>query len=128
VKDIEMELNEIQYNEAQPIESYGPDFFRIGGEVISAPAVIHADGAVAWAGVKDTAAIIALVDKIDFVLLGTGSDLSHAPQEFRQVLEEAGIGVEVMKTDSACRTYNILVSEGRRVAAALLPATSNDTE
>ena len=42
---------------------------------------------------------------------------------FRKALEDAGIGVEVMKTDSACRTYNVLVSEGRRVAAALLPVS-----
>jgi len=36
-------------------------------------------------------------------------------------LEEIGIGVEVMSSPSACRTYNILLSEGRRIAAALLP-------
>jgi uncharacterized protein len=65
--------------------------------------------------------LIALADKLDFILLGTGPQVSHAPSAFRKALEDAGIGVEVMKTDSACRTYNVLVSEGRRVAAALLP-------
>ena len=38
----------------------------------------------------------------------------------REALEQAGIGVEVMSTGAACRTYNILVTEGRRVAALLL--------
>ena len=116
-----MKLNEIHYSDAQPIESYGPDFIRVAGEVITGPAIVHAEGASAWGGTDDAAALIALADRLDFVLLGTGAELRHAPVAFRQALEEAGIGVEVMKTDSACRTYNVLVSEGRRVAAALLP-------
>lgn len=116
-----MQLNEIQYSDAQPIESYGADFFRIGGEMVTAPALIHAEGARHWAGLDDTTAILEMADKLDFILLGTGSDLAHAPAAFRKTLEDAGIGVEVMKTNSACRTYNVLVSEGRRVAAALLP-------
>ena len=116
-----MKLTEIQFEEVLPIESYGPDFFRVGGEVISAPAIIWADGAVSWAGTDDAAALVAMADKLDFILLGTGPQVQHAPKAFRQALEDAGIGVEVMKSDSACRTYNVLVSEGRRVAAALLP-------
>ncbi|MFY0596130.1 MAG: Mth938-like domain-containing protein [Cognatishimia sp.] len=119
-----MILTEIQYADAQPIESYGADFVRIAGEVIAAPTVVHAEGALHWTGTDDTSAILALADKLDFILLGTGSELRHAPAEFRKTLEEAGIGVEVMKTDSACRTYNVLVSEGRRVAAAILPVSA----
>ena len=116
-----MRLTEIQFGDAQPIESYGPDFVRVAGQVMAAPTLIHAQGACHWGGIKDTASIISLADKIDFILLGTGSDTRQAPAEFRTELESAGIGVEVMKTNSACRTYNILVSEGRRVAAAILP-------
>ena len=117
-----MQLSEIQFSDAVPIESYGPDFFRVGDERIAAPAVIFAEGAMVWEGLSDPAKIIELADRIDFILLGTGAELRHAPADFRAALEEAGIGVEVMKTASACRTYNVLVSEGRRVAAALLPA------
>ncbi|GAA6207917.1 Mth938-like domain-containing protein [Cognatishimia sp. WU-CL00825] len=120
-----MKLDEIQYTEALPIESYGEDFFRIGGEKIAAPAVIHADGATRWGGLGDTATIVAMAEQIDFILLGTGADLQYAPTEFRKTIEAAGIGVEVMKTESACRTYNVLVSEGRRVAAVLLPVVSD---
>ena len=117
-----MQLTEIDYPDAQPIESYGPDFFRIGEDKIAAPALVHAKGATVWGGLDDPAKVIELAAEIDFILLGTGADLRHAPNEFREALEAAGIGVEVMKTSSACRTYNVLVSEGRRVAAALLPA------
>jgi uncharacterized protein len=117
-----MQMTEIEFSDAQPIESYGPDFFRIGEDKIQAPAVVYAKGAMTWGGLDDPDKILSLAKEIDFILLGTGADLRHAPKGFRQTLEEAGIGVEVMKTASACRTYNVLVSEGRRVAAALLPA------
>lgn len=116
-----MQLNEIQYSDALPIEGYGADFFRIDGERITAPALIHAEGAQHWSGTDDVDTILAMAGQIDFILLGTGQDLVYAPKAFREALEAAGIGVEVMKTESACRTYNVLVSEGRRVVAALLP-------
>ncbi len=116
-----MKLSEIQFSEALPIESYGPDFFRIGGEIVAAPSIVTAAGAQQWAGFDDVQSIIDKGAEIDFILLGTGKDLAYAPAHFRKQLEDAGIGVEVMKTDSACRTYNVLVSEGRRVAAVLLP-------
>ena len=62
-----------------------------------------------------------LETKPEIVLLGTGASMTPVPPEFRAALEEAGIGVEPMAAPSACRTYNVLVSEGRRVAAVLLP-------
>ncbi len=58
--------------------------------------------------------------KPQLVLLGTGN-VQHFPDPaLYAVLLEQGLGVEVMTTPAACRTYNILASEGRRVAAALL--------
>ena len=57
---------------------------------------------------------------IEVVLLGTGAKLRFPPAQILRPLIEAGIGVEVMDVPAACRTYNILVAEGRKVAAALL--------
>jgi uncharacterized protein len=54
------------------------------------------------------------------VILGTGEQQQFPAPALYAVLLNQGIGVEVMTTPAACRTYNILVSEGRRVAAALL--------
>jgi len=54
------------------------------------------------------------------VILGTGEEQLFPKPALYAVLLNQGIGVEVMTTPAACRTYNILVSEGRRVAAALL--------
>ena len=56
----------------------------------------------------------------EIILLGTGATLRFPSRAIRQALALANIGVEVMDTFAACRTYNILAGEGRRVAAALI--------
>ena len=56
----------------------------------------------------------------EMVLVGTGALLRFPHPSLTKVLTAAGIGVEVMDTNAACRTYNILMAEGRRVAAALI--------
>ena len=58
--------------------------------------------------------------KPDLVLLGTGATLRFPRPEVTQALLGAGIGLEVMDNPAACRTYNILLAEGRDVVAALL--------
>jgi len=63
----------------------------------------------------------------EIILLGTGAALRFPSREIRQVLAHANIGVEVMDTYAACRTYNILASEGRRVAAALILGTAGQS-
>jgi uncharacterized protein len=56
----------------------------------------------------------------EVVVLGSGGRLRFPPPALTASLLEEDIGVEVMDTGAACRTYNILMNEGRRVAAALL--------
>lgn len=56
----------------------------------------------------------------DIVLLGTGTRQQFLPAELMMLFYRRGIGVEVMATDAACRTFNVLVSEGRQVVAALV--------
>lgn len=56
----------------------------------------------------------------EIVILGTGKQLRFPPAKITRSLIQANIGLEVMDTGAACRTYNILMAEGRRVAAALL--------
>jgi uncharacterized protein len=64
------------------------------------------------------AALVALAPEI--VLLGTGPQFQFPPPALLAPLRQAGIGVEVMDTPAACRTYNILLGEGRNVVAALV--------
>ena len=117
-----MRLNEVNYDTAPPIEGYGPGFFRIGGEVLHGARLLGPDLNAAWDGTSPDAAL-ALAGKIDVLLLGLGPEISAPPAAFVEALEAAGIGVEFMATPPACRTYNVLLGEGRRIAAALLPVT-----
>lgn len=116
-----MRLNEISYNDAVPIDGYGPGFFRIGGKLIEGAVAVFASGVTPWGGFDDTDTILAQADSIDVLFVGTGPEIAHPPAGFRGTLEDAGIGVEAMASPAACRTYNVLLSEGRRVAVALLP-------
>lgn len=116
-----MRLTEVQYDESKPVDGYGPGFFRIGGKVFEGPICAFPSGVVAWAGYDDHTTILDKLGEIDVVFVGTGAEIAHVPDTFRDPLEEVGIGVEVMGSPAACRTYNVLLSEGRRVALALIP-------
>lgn len=116
-----MRLNEIVYTDAVPVDGYGPGFFRIGGQVLNGAILVGPAGAGAWGGLEDRAPLLALTGEIDVLFVGTGADVAHLPDELVQALEAAGIGVEAMASPAACRTYNVLLSEGRRIALALLP-------
>jgi uncharacterized protein len=60
--------------------------------------------------------------KPEIVLLGTGAALRFPPPALSRCLPQARIGLEIMDTSAACRTYNILMAEGRSVLAAVIPA------
>lgn len=116
-----MRLNEITYNNAVPVDGYGPGFFRIGGQVFEGAVLTGPSGTASWGGYDDSAKLLNLSDAIDVLFIGTGAELAQIPATLRHTLESAGIGVDIMNSPAACRTYNVLLSEGRRVALALLP-------
>ena len=116
-----MNLTDIVYDSAQPIAGYGPGFFRIGETVFRGPLLVTPWDASDWGGLDDWAAPCRYAGRIDVLLVGVGAEIAHVPETFRATVEEAGIGVDVMASPTACRTYNLLISEGRRVAVALLP-------
>ncbi len=116
-----MNLTEVNFDGAVPVDGYGPGFFRVAGQVLRGPVIVTAERAQVWAGPQDAAPLLALIGQVDVVFLGTGAEIAHAPADLRRMLEGAGLGLEVMNSPAACRTYNVLVSEGRRVALAALP-------
>lgn len=117
-----MKLTEVDFGAARPIEGYGAGYFRLGGEAHPAPVLI-APGLVApWAGLEDSTTLLALAGQVDVLFIGTGPQIAPLPRALREALESAGLGIEIMASAAACRTYNVLLSEGRRVAVALLPA------
>lgn len=116
-----MQLNEISFTDAIPVDGYGPGFFRIAGKVMPGALCISSQGAQDWGGLDDAETLLSTGDDADVIFIGTGTEISHLPKDLREQLEAAGLGVEVMNSPAACRTYNVLLSEGRRVALAVLP-------
>lgn len=116
-----MRVTEIHYPGSPPVDGYGPGFFRVGGAVHAGPLLLLPAGIQSWGGFEDLEAILEQAAAIDVLLVGMGPEIRPLPPRTRTLLEGAGIGVEIMASPPACRTYNVLLGEGRRVAAALIP-------
>ena len=116
-----MAMYPTEFDGTVPVDGYGPGFFRVGGHVIHGPVLATGAGGVAWGGLDDLAPLTALAGQIDVLFLGMGADMAHAPAPLRAALADAGIALETMATPTAARIYNVTLSEGRRVACALLP-------
>ncbi len=116
-----MRINEVVYTDAEPIDGYGPGYFRIGGQVHQGAMIASPSGTRPWGGLEDRQTLLEMAGQIDVLFVGTGAEIAHLPADLRAELEEAGIGVETMNSPAACRTYNVLLAEGRRVAIAAIP-------
>lgn len=116
----------LQAPAANVVTGSGPGWIRVGTAEIREGVVLLPDDVVkGWApqgiaalGEKDYAALLDYRPEI--VLLGTGAAQHFPHPRLLAALTAAHVGVEVMDTRAACRTFNILVAEGRRVAAALV--------
>lgn len=122
-----MRMLEIDFEARPPIESYGGGGFRIGGVKRMGSQLLLPGGMQDWpvaelAGLDAAglAPILAQAGEIDVLLLGAGADVAFPPAAAREAFEAANIGIDLMSTAAACRTFNVLLAEGRRVAAALI--------
>lgn len=112
----------------QLIEAYGDGAFRITGVRYKDAVFVFPDETLVWehASIESlaTADLSPVTDRNlvpEILLLGTGTRTEFILPSVRAAIREKGPVVDVMDTGAACRTYNVLLSEGRRVAAALLP-------
>ena len=107
----------------QVIQGYGDGLFRIAGEEHRGSVIVFTDRTVPWSGdVTETglAEVFSAAETLDLLLLGCGRTMRPVAPQLRAALRRAGIAVEPMDTGAACRTFNVLLGEGRRVAAALV--------
>jgi len=108
------------------VRSYHDHSVRIGEQVLSGSCLFNADELIAdWAPRRLeelTAAhfAAAFAWQPEIILLGTGTRQQFPAREIHAAILARGIGFEVMDTGAACRTYNVLVGENRRVAAGLI--------
>ena len=111
-----------------PVEAYGQGGFRFAGMSHKGSIIIMASGVHAWPAATPGDIVAgslgpvfdAPAGSIELLLFGTGETLVPVPDPLRQRLKKIGIRCDPMGTGAAARTYNVLVGEGRRVAAALL--------
>ena len=114
--------------DAPTIDAYGQGGFRLSGRRHEGSVLILEDLARPWS-------VTALADltveslqpvldagraSVEFLLLGVGPANARPPRAVREALLRAGLGLEFMDTPAAAQLYNVLTSEGRRLAAALI--------
>jgi len=112
-----------------PIDAFGEGGFRIAGERHEGAQWILRERVTPFNGPGDPAGlapehfapVLSAAERPDILVLGVGERLKHPPAAVRRAFREAGVGLETMDTPAACRAYNLLAGEARRVFALLLP-------
>jgi uncharacterized protein len=112
------------------VTAYGPGFIEINKIRHTAAVLLTPDRVEPWAVENFDALAETDFERLrdchpEVALLGTGSRQRFPHPRLVRSLSNARIGLEVMTTPAACRTYNILMAEGRRVAAALLTESAS---
>lgn len=118
--------------QAQPgallVQGYGSGGFRLGGKRHEGSLMILPTGPLDWPVVSaegislaQLEPVLALADRIDILLVGCGLAMRPVDRALAESLRQShGISVDFMDTGAACRTFNVLMMEGRQVAAALI--------
>ena len=121
-----MKFAEDNLSDGYFITSYDTGALRVNGKTINTSLVIAPDQLLEDWSISDinelsTSHIEKIIQlKPELVLLGTGAQLRFPEMAIYAELIQMGISIDVMDTGAACRTYNILSNEGRRVVAGLI--------
>ncbi|MGI9450829.1 MAG: Mth938-like domain-containing protein [Geminicoccaceae bacterium] len=109
------------------MQGYGQGGFRVSGQRYQGSILLLPDRTEAWLArnmaeltIKSLQPLIDFEPAIELLIIGCGPILVPAPVTLRDVFRTKNIGIETMDTGAACRTYNLLAGEERRVAAALI--------
>jgi uncharacterized protein len=108
------------------IRGYGAGEIKINEQVFKGPVIVSAQTVAPAPSISDAGqldashAALVLAHEPELVLLGTGARQTFPAPQFGARFLQAGVGFEVMDTGAACRTFNVLVSEQRRVVALLM--------
>ena len=122
-----IEIRSAHFPGRAPLDAYGNGGFRFAdmshvGSILCLPSGIHGWDAVEGAKLTeaDFTRVLEQAGDIEVLLIGMGEGMCVVPAELRARFKEAGILVDPMSTGAAVRTYNIMLSESRAVAAALI--------
>lgn len=126
-----MDITPLVDADRQLIQSYGPAGFRVSGVLYDHPILVTPEKTGRWNislpvkefSMTDFQPLWEQETSPEIILLGCGDAGIFLPSALRGELKLKKLAVEAMDTGAACRTYNVLMTEGRLVAAALLPVT-----
>lgn len=111
----------------QIIQAYGDGGFRVAGVRLTGSILVLPDRTAPWpvgsfaeVSVDSLLPVVEADLRPEILLLGCGGEMAFVPEQIRTPLRAAGIVIEAMDTGAACRTWNVLLAEERRVAAALI--------
>jgi len=121
-----MDVTPLIRRDAKIIQSYRGGTFKISNEIYTTPVFIMPDRVLVWEFLAKELTVTAFealrpyLENIEVLLLGTGNRLVLPSPKLRQAVKaELGFTLETMDTGAACRTYNVLLAEGRKIAAGL---------
>lgn len=111
----------------QLIQRYGDGGFRVAGIDYQGSIIVRVDATDRWPvsavseiDLTSLTPLSGVSPAVDILLIGCGPRFSPPPSDLRRGLKNAGMVLEWMDTGAACRTFNVLLAEGRAVAAALI--------
>ncbi len=114
----------------QIVQSYGVGLFRISATTYTSSVIVLPGRTLPWAvtqlGEVDEESlqpVLVMAAQLDILILGTGNRMHLADSELMDACRACAVALEVMDTGAACRTFNLLAGEQRRVAAALIALT-----
>ena len=112
----------------QVIASYAPGGFKISGVVWRTGVIVFPSRTIAWISTlpqnlegKDFEPLNPFMHEVEVLLLGCGKTAIFPDPALKAFFKGQGISLDATDTGAACRTYNVLMAEGRRVAAAMIP-------
>lgn len=125
-----MDITPLVAEGQQIVQSYTGGVFRISGRAYEGAVLLSPEKTTVWdvphnigeLALENFQPVIDLASEYDVFLFGSGALMQFLPKNLKNALRAKGVSFDVMDTGAACRTYNVLMAEGRRVLVAMLPA------
>jgi len=122
-----LDITPLVPEDRQIVQSYGTGRFKVSRIEYQGSIIVLPGRTLSWhiakhddINIKNLAAVIEEEPRIEILLIGCGQIMQLLPRELTDACRREGLAVDAMDTGAACRTYNILAAEGRRVAAGLV--------
>ena len=122
-----LDITPLVPEDRQIVQSYGTGRFKVSRIEYQGSIIVLPGRTLSWhiakhddINIKNLAVVIEEEPRIEILLIGCGQMMQLLPRELTDACRRKGLAVDAMDTGAACRTYNILAAEGRRVAAGLV--------